>query len=78
MSLTEILKAIKENGIILVLLVASFIYFQGRITALEQKYEFCMNERIEDAIKQRDFNRTFGIERRAVAILPDKLKIIKA
>ena len=78
MNLTEILKSIKEHGIILVLLVASFIYFQGRITVLEEKYEYCMNERIEDAIKQRDFNRTFGLERRAVAILPDKLKIIKA
>lgn len=75
MNLTEILKSIKEHGIVLVLLVASFIYFQGRITTLEEKYDFCMKERIEDAIKQRDFNRTFGLEHRAVAILPEKIKI---
>ena len=75
MNLTEILKSIKEHGIVLVLLVASFIYFQGRITDLESKYDFCMNERIEDAIKQRDFNRTFGIESRQVAVLPEEIKI---
>lgn len=76
MNLTEILKSIKEHGIVLVLLVASFIYFQGKISILEEKYDFCMEERIDDAIKQRDFNRTFGMGNKMVAILPDEIKIV--
>lgn len=81
MQLDSILKAVKEHGVLSVILVGMFLYFQTQINDLTSKYETCMNERINDAYRVRQISRKITDEQkdtpRLIAILPDQITIKK-
>lgn len=67
MTLTEILNAIKNHGVIYVVCVGGFIYLNAKIETLERKYEDCITERINEAYRMRSITKT---PVRLVAVLP--------
>lgn len=74
----SILDAIKQHGVLSVLVIVMFLYFNDRITDLETKYEHCMNERINEAYRiprASNVNKRFVIHQRPVAVLVEPTKI---
>ena len=49
----SILDAVKKYGLLAVIGVSGFLYLLNRVNTLEEKYEACMNERVNDAYRMR-------------------------
>ena len=74
----SILDAIKKYGILGVIGVSGFLYLLNRVNTLEEKYEACMNERVNDAYKMR-YNTSEQTEEatRYYAVLTEPVKVRK-
>jgi hypothetical protein len=73
-NLPTILDAIKQHGVGVVVSVAMFLYFNSRISEVEQKYDDCMNERINEAYRVPRTSQNKPDKRRLYAILVEPIK----
>ena len=73
----EILDAIKKHGIVSVIAVSGFLYLNSRVGSLEEKYEECMVERINDAYRIPRTSQDKPERQRLYAVLVDPLTFKK-
>lgn len=70
----KILEFVKLYGISSVVTVAMFLYFNSRISKLEEKYEGCMNARINEAYRADLYNGNLKVYKQ-VAVLPKPIRV---
>lgn len=73
--IAKLLELFKLYGIGAVVSVGMFFYLNGRLNKLEQKYEECMNARINEAYRTSVSAKTPKPPVEMLAVLPKPIKI---
>jgi len=83
LQVNDILNAIKQHGVLSVILVGMFVYFQSQINDLTEKYDGCMTERINDAYRMPRMTYNWNHEKESpkipkqYAVIPNRVTIKK-